>query len=474
MEYKSGLVHRLRKYVNSGIHPFHMPGHKRQMPPDISNALKNIEEIDLTELEASDNLHRPRGVIREALEYARSVYNSNRTYFLINGSSCGILAAINTCANLYKGKNQEKILLFGDNAHISVYHALELCKAKAEYIHNDKVKGYGFAASTNPQKIKEKLRSSFQCGKLPFAVLVTSPTYEGVVSDIKSIAQIVHAYGIPLIVDEAHGAHLRFFEKDGNTGISSALDSGADIVVQSLHKTMPALTQTALLHLKSDLVSAKKIEHALRIFQSTSPSYILLSSIDLAIRYMNEEGKSAIKKFLSMRQAFLEKMHLLPYIKIWEGGGDEIYKKDLTKLVIGINKDNTDMEICGTFIQKFLRDKAGVEVEMAAESYVLAIIGVCDTKDGFQKLEEGLCGLDEWIGKRQTCGEKDDFFNASPNIKEEKYYQIKALEGSFAKEHIYAYPPGIPIIKKGEYIDGKKTEEILRYIKSGIEITFYN
>lgn len=463
---QGSLAHELKKYTASEIYPFHMPGHKRNLPARIREGLERIEELDLTELEESDNLHDPKGIIKAASEYAAEVYGAEKSYFLINGSSCGILAAIAACAGAREGG---RLLLMAENAHICAYHALEITGARAEYIPVKKIQPQGIDSSVDPQEIKERLESLNIKGALPFALYLTSPSYEGVVSDIESIAKISHDFGLPLIVDEAHGAHLCFFDRYGETGIKSALDLGADIVVQSLHKTLPALTQTAILHLNSKLVEKKSLEHMLRVFQSSSPSYILLSSIDLAVRYMQEKGREPVRRHLSMLEDFRAELSSLKHIEIWEAG-EEVYRQDPSKLVITVKKSASGevLEAGGALMKNILKAEAGIELEMAARSYALAITSICDTKEGLQKLKRALFALDRCI--EQFASEKIRRERKGETKKEEEENRLRAMEGRKVREYIYAYPPGIPILKPGEYLDKKKREEISAYIKEGIQI----
>lgn len=463
---QSALAHELQRYAASGFYPFHMPGHKRNFPAEIGRELGRIQELDLTELEETDNLHCPSGIIRDSIEYAARVYGSDRSYFLINGSSCGVMAAICACA---ASAGSRRILLMGENAHICAYHALEISKAEAEYIPIGKISPYGIDASASPGDVKERLEGLRAKESLPFAVYLTSPSYEGVVSDIEAIAEISHAFGLPLIVDEAHGAHLCFFARYGNTNIQSALDLGADIVIQSLHKTLPALTQTAILHIKSELADKEGLEHMLRVFQSSSPSYVLLSSIDLALRYMQEEGRDPVRRHLRMLEDFHAQISGLRHIEIWRAK-EGAYRQDPTRLVIGAGKSDPALtrEAGGALIRNMLKEEAGIELEMAGRSHALAITSICDTKEGFQRLRKALFMLDE---RMEELSEEEIRERSGSGIDRERLRRrLEAMEGRKALEYVYAYPPGIPILRPGECLDKTKKEEISGYIEKGIHI----
>ena len=262
MNIEKSLAYKLKSYVNENNYPFHMPGHKRNAPQQIKAMMQDIYSFDLTEVDGTDELYNAEGIIKEAMDNAAEIYGADKTYFLINGSTSGILAAINACCN---GK---KYIAMASNSHISAYHAVEVCGVKPVFIKPERMLPYEIYSSV---KTEEVLNSIESLEELPAAVYITSPTYDGVISDIASIAKAVHKYNIPLIVDEAHGAHLNFFNRYAHTGVDSALDSGADLVIQSLHKTLPALTQTAILHLKSNLIEFDRIKHYLKVFSSSSP-----------------------------------------------------------------------------------------------------------------------------------------------------------------------------------------------------------
>ena len=225
------LLEKLQEYRAEDMYPFHMPGHKRKPLP-----FPNPYSIDITEIDGFDNLHHAEGILKEAQERAADLYGSKECFYLVNGSTCGLLAAI--CAAT---KKRDKVLV-ARNCHKAVYHALYLNELQAEYIYPVITKS-GIQGQIEPEQVKKALLLNPDIA----AVILTSPTYEGVVSDINAIAGIAHERGIPLIVDEAHGAHLGF----GAGFPENAVRQGADAVIMSLHKTLPSFTQTALLHLCS-------------------------------------------------------------------------------------------------------------------------------------------------------------------------------------------------------------------------------
>ena len=496
MNLDESLIYKLKKYINQGNYPFHMPGHKRNIPESIKTAMQDIYSFDLTEVDGTDELYNAKGIIKEAMEHAAEVYGSDKTYFIINGSSAGVLAAINACCTA------EDYIIMAANSHISAYYAVELCRAYPVFIKPEKISPHEIYASVKVQDIVkniEELKKRFK--KTPHAVYITSPTYEGIISDISEIAQEVHKYNIPLIVDEAHGAHLNFFSRYAGSGTDSALKLGADIVIQSLHKTLPAPTQTALIHIKSSLADHERVKYYLKVFSSTSPSYILMSAIDLAVRYMDEDAKNDILSVFKWQKDFREKADKFQYLKVLNPLDiveyeKKIYKYDITKLIIVI-RDKSAVEnlgINGNDIKKYLKKYHKIELEMSCEAYALALIGAGDTRKGFDRLFFALKKLDELIGKKfqncnlnisdsiydLDCGNYIDNKNSSDIINDikktdtdsidNKLKKLYTLKGSRAKEYIYAYPPGIPLVIPGSYIDAKLIKKIELYLKSGSNI----
>lgn len=236
MKERPNLLKRLKEYGDSDFYPFHMPGHKRQYRDPFLSEFPNPFSIDITEINGFDNLHHPEGILKDSMEWAAEIYGSDKTYYLVNGSSCGILSAISATVD------SRGTILMSRNCHKSAFHGVFLNQLNAKYIYPQFISEMGLQGGILAEDVEGLLK------KYPDidAVLVVSPTYDGVVSDIKAIAQVVHRFGVPLIVDEAHGAHFSFGKNNGFP--VSALDLGADIVIQSLHKTLPSLTQTALLH----------------------------------------------------------------------------------------------------------------------------------------------------------------------------------------------------------------------------------
>ena len=293
------LYDRLHQYSNSDYYGFHMPGHKRNAERFGSGLPYGI---DITEIEGFDDLHHPDGILKKAQEEASRVYGAGETRFLVNGSTAGILSAILGCTR--KGDQ----VLVGRNCHKSVYHAIYMNELEPVYLYP----GFRPDIQLNTEISVSAVKAALNEHSRVKAVILVSPTYDGVVSDIRGIAREVHKRGIPLIVDEAHGAHFGFHPYFPE----SALRQGADVVIHSLHKTLPALTQTALLHVEGDLADRERIFRYLDMLQSSSPSYVLMAGIDRCIHLLGEKREELFAPYveglekLRQRLAHLEKISL--------------------------------------------------------------------------------------------------------------------------------------------------------------------
>ena len=375
------LYNKLLELNRSGIYPMHMPGHKRNrgyLPSDFPLGL------DITEIHGFDDLHNPKGLLWDTAELAASLYGSNKAFLLINGSTAGILAAIGS----FTGRGDK--ILVTRNCHWSVKNAAELFGLEVLYIEAETDKQTGVPLSADPSAVKNALKQSADIR----LVVVTSPSYEGVISDISSIAQIAHKQNIPLFVDSAHGAHLGIVDGFGH----SAVKSGADVVVMSLHKTLPAMTQCSLLHACSERADVKRLQHFLSIFQTSSPSYVLLASIDSCLRLLEADSKGLFAVYEKNLSQFgenikpLKNLSVLWYDKI-PGG---VFSYDKSKIVIcskdASGKNATQMS--GFELMEILRSEYKIELEKACDDYAIAMTSICDSSEGFSRLAEALREID--------------------------------------------------------------------------------
>lgn len=450
------LYDKLNTYKKDGVYPFHMPGHKRLME------LGEVFSMDITEIDGFDNLHHAQDVILEAERLMAKTFGAKESYFLVNGASCGLIASI-----LAAVKDGEEIII-SRNCHKSVFDGLILSGAVPHYIMPERVGNFpvmgAVSASQVEWAVKEYPKSK--------AVIVTSPTYEGVVSNIKEIADIVHAGKMILIVDEAHGAHFKFDDIFPET----ALEMGADIVVQSLHKTLPSPTQTAVLHLGSGNTDGARLKKSLAMSQSSSPSYIFMGAMDKCREYIDREGKEAFEKYaanlLDLRQNItsLKNFCLMGSDIV---GKDGILDFDMGKLVLFSDCcDLREVACC-------LRERYKIEVEMASPTHIIAMTSVCDSEDGFLRLKNALTEIDKTFAFEKKATRVEFVFpkpvvSATPRQAfkaDSKSVSIDRAVGKICGEFVVAYPPGIPLIVPGELISEEIALNLREYKNCNITVT---
>lgn len=534
------LYEMLKDYAASDFYPWHMPGHKRRLVE-----FENPFSMDITEIDGFDDLHHPEGILKEAMENAARIYGSEKSYFLVNGSSCGILAAVSAAV-----KPGGKLLL-ARNCHKSAYHGALLQQAKVTYLY-PRLEAEGFYGAVQAADVEEALKADPEIE----AVMIVSPGYEGVVSDIKAISQAAHAHGCALLVDEAHGAHFPFWNKAihhnkaYSSGIhsnkvlsnevlsnvihsnealsnvilnnevlskeadiklqktlqfpSSALENGADIVIQSLHKTLPSLTQTAILHVgrnvnqgmgqgSSSRINVELLELYLRIYQSSSPSYIFMASIDHCIRLMaGEQGQQLMEIYAEnlyrTRRELRENLKVLRLYNPTENDGKvnvqnqaECFYDPSKFVVLG----NGSMD--GSKLADTLRSQYHLEPEMNTDHYVILMSSPADTKEGFERMTKALLEIDRKLAADMERLYEDDandsvWVNLPTKAPKTvmKIHQATTASGQWVSleqalnqtchDFIYIYPPGIPLLVPGEQIEEKHLDIIKTYQAHDLEV----
>ncbi len=451
---KRRLYEMLASYAETKVLPMHMPGHKRNPKFHMINPY----EIDITEIGEFDNLHHPEGVLRKQMDEITKIYGSDQSYLLVNGSTCGILAALTACCN--RGDR----IAVARNCHKSVYNAIRLLELRPVYLYPENeeadVASLGIAGRIAVNEVVTVLEQypDIAC------VVITSPTYEGLVSPVREIAEAVHGKGTPLIVDEAHGAHFQWHEAFPET----ALHEGADVVIESLHKTLPAFTQTAVLHARFERVEQRRLEWALQTYQSSSPSYLLMASIDQCYRFLRQEGDSAFSAYVEHLTKFREKMKALRYLRLWEGE-----HKELSKIVIVT-------EGAGVYGREFadiLYREYRIELEMSCGYYCIAMTSVCDESESFERLARALLALDRKLGNQEKQGFRYAWQKLSLGMYsyevpryETEVVDVCAAAGCIAAEDIYLYPPGVPIVVAGEWISEEIVTALLAGQEAGYEV----
>lgn len=452
------LYERLEAYGKSDYYGFHMPGHKRN--PVFGKEMLPYQ-IDITEIEGFDDLNHAEGILKDAQARASRLYQSGETHFLINGSTVGILSAVLGCT-----KRGDQILM-ARNCHKSVYHAVYLQELSPVYIYPEYLQEEQINGEIDAGEIEHILDRNPEIR----AVILVSPTYDGVLSDIGRIADIVHRRKIPLIVDEAHGAHFGFgeaFPKNSNV-------LGADIVIHSLHKTLPSMTQTALLHMNGTIVNRERVRRYLHMLQSSSPSYVLMASMDTCMELLEKEGAQLFREYADRLQRFRRETAGLKRLKLVQ---TEHF--DPSKLILSTAGTGWS----GKEVAKILLERYHLQMEMQADHYVLAMTSICDTEEGFDRLKSALHDIDSLMEDKvntdscsriQRLPRPEQIYNSSCTERkaEESGTEILSWKESIGKvsvEYAYLYPPGIPFLVPGERIDQSIIECLLYYKMMGFAI----
>ena len=437
---ETGLRADVERAVD-GMYPLHMPGHKRRVAP--AEGLPYA--WDVTEVPGTDDLHDASGILADAMARTARLFGAKRTWYLINGSTCGILAGIRALAPY------GSTVVAARNCHKSVFHAAELGELDVRWITPPVEPEFGVFGSVPPQTVERALKEA------PHArcVILTSPTYEGVVSDVAAIARICHARGVPLFVDEAHGAHL---------GLSplfpgGALAAGADVVVQSAHKTLPSLTQTALLHIpEGSLADENEISRQLGIFETSSPSYPLMASLDGCTRLLEAHAAEWFAAWNERLARFYAAAKEFPAVRVFTGG-DGVFLHDRGKLLLSA----ATAGLTGAQLAQYLREN-GFELEMACGANALAMTSVCDAPDALDRLVGVLARLAPAAQPlppmaAAACGAGERVCTVARALAMPcEDVPFEAAEGRVSAQYVWAYPPGVPLIVPGERVE----EDFLR------------
>ena len=446
------------------------------------DSFTNPFAVDITEIEGFDNLHHPEGILKDSMKWAADVYGADQTYYLINGSTGGILAAV--CGSVPRGGR----ILVSRNCHKSVYHGICLNQLKTSYVYPQEIEGLGIQGGITAEDVDRMLNRYMDTQ----AVLIVCPTYDGIVSDIEAIARIVHRAGLPLIVDEAHGAHFRYDAMFP----ASALDLGADVVIQSVHKTRPSLTQTALLHIKCNrpdggcYADRERIDRYIHMVQSSSPSYVLMASIENSIYQMEQTDMAPYGKQLHKLRRRLGQMRHLRLADTGLIGQAGIRDLDISKIVVSTRgtclypAEDGLTGFTGAQLDDILRREYHLEMEMCGADYVTAITTVMDSGEGLERLGDALTRIDSQLtdagykpdgrsgDQKSVYSMRCDTAMSMGEAMEEKMASVGLEDsaGCISGEFVYIYPPGIPIVAPGEWISRPILEVILEYRDKGLPV----
>ncbi|AGC68230.1 arginine decarboxylase SpeA [Thermoclostridium stercorarium subsp. stercorarium DSM 8532] len=451
------LIDALNNFISAGRIPMHMPGHKQGKGFD-ARFKDNLLEFDLTELPGLDNFHRPEGAISESMDITAKVFGARKSFFLVNGSTSGIHAAFLSCF-----KRGDEVLV-NRNCHISVIHALMLFGIKPVFVMPEYDEEYNLAL---PSRLVSWKRALDEHPDVKGA-LVTTPDYYGICQPLAELAGLLHANGKILIVDEAHGAHFAFSGKFPET----ALEQGADICIQSFHKTLNALTQAAVLHVGSERVNVEKLRRAISMITTTSPSYIIMASMEYARKVAVEEGAGRYDELINHLEKMKTRLSGMENLRVVPDVIGKL-KRDPTRIVIDTSLTN----ITGYELYDMLYNEYRIAAEMCDYCHVVFIATIADTPDDLYKVTHALLKIDRSLGKTRkksfdfpfktgkcSIPELYDFLDSSVKV------GLTDAEGMTSAELVTPYPPGIPVLCPGEVITRDHIKYLDRLIRSGAEI----
>lgn len=492
------LLDELNKLYRSDMYPFHMPGHKRKA---LKSELQAAYGIDITEIDDFDNLHEAEGILKESMDRAAGLFEAIECVYSINGATAGILASI------YGLSKDSSNVILARNCHKAVYNAVMLAGANPIYIYPDSESLFEINAGISLSQITNILDENPSEDNV---VVITSPTYEGIVSDIDGISKACHERGAILVVDSAHGAHFGFSDDFPK----SAISQGADVVIASLHKTLPSPTQTAIVLFNEQLDKSKRenIKKMMKVFSTSSPSYILMAGIDECINLLSEKKDEIFNRYSKNLDDFYEeagKLQALSVLTKDKLTGEGSFDLDKGKIVI---KDNT-LTFSGKELAEKLRNKFHLQPEMAAGSYVLMMTSIADEKEGFSRLQSALKKIDEELINKNSFIESnrslalrlvdkiagkyirrffssevvgDEYINLGANeedaptielsIKEALLNEdteeipVELAEGKVSADYIVPYPPCVPIAVPGEVLSEDMIDKILKAINDGLSV----
>ena len=455
MNMNKGVTQFLLSHAGKNPVSFHMPGHKGSAiyrENGYGEFLDHFVDCDITEIPGADNLYQAEDIIADTMEKYRTLYDVRESYLLINGSSAGLVASILTCVPR-GGK-----LIMARNCHKSIFNGLLMAGAEPVYLHPEMIDDYGISGEISLESVKVAIAEHPDAS----AVILPSPNYYGICSDIKAIATAVHEAGMVLIVDQAHGAHLHFFGSHLDEPFKSADDLGADIVIQSTHKTLASFTQSAIVNLCTDRVDKYLFEDKLQLIESTSPSYLLMASLDINGDLLEKQGerligewKENLKWFYKTAPEAVNGLRVMSHPML-----------DHTK----INLDMSAYCIDGLELEELLNER-GIFPELVTGNIVMCMTGIGNKRCDYERLLEALKEIAE---ERGLCEEGGNDAVAAPEatqavtMKRLQQVAIPSAKESVSMEEaagrvcaasIIPYPPGIPIICPGEIID----QEVLDY-----------
>lgn len=462
---KAPIYEALKWYKNQRIVPFDVPGHKQ------GRGNKELQEflgadclsVDVNSMKPLDNLCHPTSVIKEAEELAAEAFGADNAFFMVNGTTSAVQAMIMSVC-----KEGDKIIM-PRNVHRSAINSLILIGANPIYINPGIHSRLGISLGMSLDDIRKAIKENPDAK----AIFVNNPTYYGICSDLKEIVKLAHSHGMYVLADEAHGTHFYF---DKRLPVS-AMEAGADMAAVSIHKTGGSLTQSSMLLMKNNRINPHYVRTIINLTQTTSGSYLLLSSLDMARRNLALHGEEIFEEVVSIAEYARNEINKIPGYYAFSKeivNGDNVYDFDVTKLTI----NTLDIGLAGIEAYDILRDDYGIQIELGDIGNILAIISVGDTRYNIERLVSALSEI-----KRIHTKDKKGIFDheyINPIVKrspKEAFYaekesiSLEACEGRISGEFVMCYPPGIPILAPGELITKEAIECIVASKEKGSLVT---
>lgn len=448
------IYEALQKFKRMRVVPFDVPGHKRgRGNKELTDFLgQSCMDVDVNSMKPLDNLCHPVSVIREAEDIASEAFGASHAFFMVGGTTSAVQSMI-----MYACKDGDKIIL-PRNVHRSAINSLILCNAVPVYVNPDVNHQLGIALGMSVEQVKKAIEENPDAK----AVLINNPTYYGICSDLKKITEIAHAHNILVLVDEAHGTHFYF----GDNFPITAMEAGADIASVSMHKSGGSLTQSSFL-LMGDKINSDYMRQIINLTQTTSASYLLLSSLDISRKRLALHGKEIFAKTVEMAEYARSEINSIGGYYAYSKeliNGDSIYDFDISKLSI----HTLPVGLAGIEVYDLLRDEYDIQIEFGDIGNILAYLSVGDRKQDIERLISALSEIRRRFGKSKAGMLSQEYIN--PIVAEtprKAFYADKIslpldeTSGKICTEFVMCYPPGIPILAPGELI----TDDIIKYIK---------
>lgn len=448
---KTPLYTALSQHAEKKPYSFHVPGHHNGdvFFDEARSYYASILQLDVTELEGLDDLHHPTGVIEDAEDLLAKLYGAKQSFFLVNGTTVGNLAMVMAAC-----RTGDEIFV-QRNCHKSVFHAIELAGATPIIVETESDPYLHVPTHVTDKTVEKAIAQHPNCR----AIVLTYPNYYGHAADLSKLIQMCHEAGILVLVDEAHGAHFVL----GGAFPPSALSYGADVVVQSAHKTLPAMTMGSYLHLQGDRIDAKRMKTLLTMLQSSSPSYPIMASLDLARAYVEEiKGKGNVDGIIRGLTRLKEQFNRIPSLEVVES---DSLSTDPLKCVIRSTKGLTGYEL------KKVLESVDVHPELADEHQVLLVFGLGQTKDiPFTTIKRALQQSDLLLEKKEQLQKGSALIDDDQQKQGVEAVPFEKAAGRISAESVIPYPPGIPLMIKGEPIEANQIATLSRLLGHQVHV----